>query len=220
MISGPGVDHPEEQTEAEVTLTDRGISVSTRVELVNGDYLTVRPSVGDYVEEAVATVGDRAEVFWKSGPDTRSLPAEVISAEAVPVPRWRLRSTGPAEVSQRRHAVRGRVVLPLEIGHGSVEMTGETVDISEAGMRAACDGMGVPPEPGTVLDLVLQLEDGPMTTKGEVVRFRGRGARWLLSIRLVDLPERDGDRLRRRVFQALREERAKKADDAPPGLRG
>jgi c-di-GMP-binding flagellar brake protein YcgR len=212
MTSGPGVDHPEEQTEAEVTLTDRGISVSTRVELVSGDFITVRPSVGDYVEQAVAAVGDRAQVFWKSGQDTRSLPAEVISAEAVPVPRWRLRSTGPAEVSQRRQAVRGRVTLPLEIGHANVEMTGETVDFSEYGLRAQCDGMGVPPEAGTMLDLVLQLEDGPMTTKGQVVRFQARGARWLLSIQFVDLPERDGDRLRRRVFQALREERARNAE--------
>ena len=212
MTSEPGVDHPEEQTEAEVTLTDRGISVSTRVELVNGDWITVRPSVGDYVEQAVASAGDRAEVFWKSGQDTRSLPAEVESAEVTPVVRWRLRATGPAEVSQRRQAVRARVVLPVDIGHSSVELTGETVDLSEAGMRAGCDGMGVPPEAGSSLDLVLHLEDGPVTVKGEVVRFQGRGARWLLSIRFVDLQERDGDRMRRRVFQALREERARNAE--------
>jgi hypothetical protein len=211
MTSGPGVDHPEEQTEAEVTLTDRGISVSARVELVSGGFITVRPSVGDYVEQAVASVGDRAQVFWKSGRDTRSLPAEVISAEAEPVPRWRLRSTGPAGVSQRRQAVRGRVALPVEIGHANVEMTGETVDLSEYGVRAQCEGMGVPPGPGTMLDLVLQFEDGPMIAKGEVQRFQARGARWLLSIRFVDLPERDGDRVRRRVFQALREERARHA---------
>lgn len=212
MTSGPGVDHPEEQTEAEVTLTDRGISVSTRVELVNGDYLTVRPSVGDYVEQAVATVGDRAEVFWMSGGETRTLPAEVIAAEGAPVVRWRLRATGPAEVSQRRHAVRARLTLPVLVGHWTVELGGETVDLSEAGLRVACDGMGVPPEAGTRLEVVLELEDGPLSAAGEVVRFQGRGARWLLSVRFVDLPERDGDRLRRRVFQALREERARSAD--------
>jgi hypothetical protein len=41
-----------------------------------------------------------------------------------------------------------------------------------------------------------------------------------MSIRFVNIQEKDQDRARRRVFQALREERARKADDAPPDLRG
>jgi hypothetical protein len=41
-----------------------------------------------------------------------------------------------------------------------------------------------------------------------------------MSIRFANLQEKDEDRVRRRVFQALREERARAADDAPPGLRG
>jgi hypothetical protein len=212
MTGEPGVDHPEEQTEAEVTLTGRGISVSTRVEYVGDGVISVRPSVGEYVEQVVATVGDRVEVFWKSGDDTRAVPAEVLSADAGAVPRWRLQITGPAEISQRRQAVRGRLSVPLEIGYGSVEMTGETVDLSENGMRAAAEGFGVPPEKGATLDLVIQLEDGPLKVKGEVVRFAARGARWLLSIRFRDLQEKDGDRVRRRVFQALREERARQTD--------
>jgi c-di-GMP-binding flagellar brake protein YcgR len=52
------------------------------------------------------------------------------------------------------------------------------------------------------------------------VRTQARGARWVMSIRFVDIQEKDQDRVRRRVFQALREERASKADDSPPGLRG
>jgi hypothetical protein len=212
MTGEPGVDHPEEQSEAEVTLTSRGISVSTRVEFVGDGVISVRPSVGDYVEHVVVTVGDSVEVFWKSGEDTRALPAEVLSVDAGAAPRWRLQVTGPAEISQRRQAVRGRLSVPLEIGYGSVEMTGETVDLSENGMRAAADGFGVPPEAGTTLDLVVQLEDGPLKVKGEVVRFAARGARWLLSIRFRDMQEKDGDRVRRRVFQALREERARQAD--------
>jgi hypothetical protein len=212
MTGEPGVDHPEEQSEAEVTLTGRGISVSTRVEFVGDDVLTVRPSVSDYVEQIVASVGDRVEVFWKAGEETRALPAEVLQADAGAAPRWRLKITGPAEVSQRRQAVRGRVTVPLEIGYGSVEMTGETVDLSENGMRAAAEGFGIPPEQGSTLDLVAQLEDGPLRVKGEVVRLQTRGTRWLLSIRFRDLPEKEGDRVRRRVFQALREERARQTD--------
>ena len=212
MTGEPGVDHPEEQSEAEVTLTGRGISVSTRVEFVGDGVISVRPSVGEYVEQVVASAGDRVEVFWKAGEETRALPAEVLTADAGAAPRWRLQITGPSEISQRRQAVRGRVSLPLEIGYGSSELTGETVDLSENGMRATVDGLGIPPEPGSALDLLVQLEDGPLTVKGEVVRFSARGVRWLLSIRFRDVQEKDGDRIRRRVFQALREERARQAD--------
>jgi hypothetical protein len=212
MTGEPGVDHPEEQSEAEVTLTGRGISVSTRVEFVGDGVISVRPSVGEYVEQVVASTGDRVEVFWKAGEETRALPAEVLTADAGAAPRWRLQITGPSEISQRRQAVRGRVTLPVEIGYRSTEMTGESIDLSEAGMRAAADGLGVPPEPGDTLDLVVQFEDGPLRVKGEVVRFSARGARWLLSIRFRDVQEKDGDRIRRRVFQALREERARQAD--------
>jgi c-di-GMP-binding flagellar brake protein YcgR len=67
---------------------------------------------------------------------------------------------------------------------------------------------------------VVHLEDGVVKTRAEVVRTQARGARWVMSIRFVDVQEKDQDRVRRRVFQALREERANKADDAPPGLRG
>jgi hypothetical protein len=213
MTSVPGVDHPEEQSEAEVTLVGRGISVSTRVEFVNDGVIVVRPSVSEFVEQVVAATADRVEIFWKAGDETRGLPAEVLQVEQGAVVRWRLQITGEAEVSQRRKAVRARVALPVEIGFGSYELNGETVDLSEAGMRAACDGFGVLPENGTRLDLVLKLEEGgPLTVKAEAVRIQSRGARWVLSIRFLDLPEKEGDRVRRRVFQALREERARLAD--------
>jgi len=210
MTGQPGVDHPEEQTEAEVTLTGRGISVSARVDFVVGGVISVCPSVSDYLERVVAAAGDQVQVFWKVGDETRALPAEVLQVEAgTAVPRWRLQVTGPAEVSQRRQAVRGRVVVPLEIGYGSAELTGQTVDLSENGLRAAAEGFGVPPEPGSALDLAIQLEDGLLKVKGETVRVQTRGTRWLLSIRFRGVAEKDGDRIRRRVFQALREERAR-----------
>jgi c-di-GMP-binding flagellar brake protein YcgR len=45
-----------------------------------------------------------------------------------------------------------------------------------------------------------------------VVRLQARGASWLLSLRFLNMQERDQDRVRRRVFQALREERARATD--------
>ena len=220
MTSVPGVDHPVEQTEAEVTLTGRGISVSSRVEVVQNEYISVRPSVGEFVDQVVVKVGDVVELFWKTEDAQRALPAEVTDVEQGAVVRWRMRATGPAEASQRRKAVRGRVNVPVVAEYGSIELKGETVDLSEAGLRAEFEGLGAPPEAGAKLRLAIQLEDGGIKTAAEVVRTQARGARWVMSIRFVNMQERDQDHVRRRVFQALREERAKKADDAPPGLRG
>ena len=220
MTSVPGVDHPEEQTEAEVTLTGRGISVSSRVEVVQNEFISVRPSVGEYVDQVVVKVGDVVELFWKTQDAQRALPAEITDVEQGAVIRWRMRATGPAEASQRRKAVRGRVNVSVTAEYGSVELKGETVDLSEAGLRAEFAGLGAPPESGAKVDLKVALEDGPFVMKAEVVRTQARGAQWIISIRFLNLQEKDQDRVRRRVFQALREERAKRADDAPPDLRG
>jgi c-di-GMP-binding flagellar brake protein YcgR len=220
MTSVPGVDHPEEQTEAEVTLIGRGVSVSSRVEVVHDGFIAVRPSVGEFVEQVVVRVGDTVEVFWKGEDSQRALPAEITEVEQGAVIRWRMRITGPAETSQRRKAVRGRVSVPVEAEHGTIDLKGTTVDLSEAGLRAEFEGLGAPPEAGARLALAVHLEDGVVKTRAEVVRTQARGARWVMSIRFVDIQEKEQDRVRRRVFQALREERARKADDAPPGLRG
>jgi c-di-GMP-binding flagellar brake protein YcgR len=174
--------------------------------------MSVRPSVSSYVDEVVVTVGDRVDVFWKGPEDTRCLPAEVLSVEHGAFVRWRLQITGEAEVTQRRTAVRGKLKVAVEAGVGAVELKGETVDLSENGVRANFEGFGIPPEPGQSVDLALSLEDGMVKTKAEVVRVQARGAAWLMSIRFLNIDERDQDRVRRRVFQALREERARLND--------
>jgi hypothetical protein len=212
MSSVPGVDHPEEQSEADVTLTGRGVSVSARVEFVDDGVIVVRPSIGEFSDQAVARVGDVAEVFWRTPEENRAVPAEVESAETGAVVRWRLRMTGPAEQSQRRKAVRARVKLEVEVAMGGYDYTGEVVDLSEAGMRVQLDGFGLAPPTGARLVLAVNLEDGELKTKAQVVRAQDRGSRWLMSLQFLDLEERDGDRIRRRVFQALREERARTSD--------
>jgi hypothetical protein len=212
MTSVPGVDHPEEQGEASVSLAGRDISVSSRVEFAGEGVLVLRPSVSEYVDEFVVQPGDAVEVFWQGPDGIRTLPAQVLTADRGAVVRWRLQITGPAEQSQRRKAVRGRVVVPVEVGTGPYDLSGETVDLSEAGMRAAVEGLGIEPDPGMSVDILITLEDGPLKTKAEVVRIHSRGARWVMSLRFVNVSEKDGDRLRRRVFQALREERARQAE--------
>jgi PilZ domain len=191
MTSVPGVDHPDEQTEAEITLTGRGLSVSSRVELVQDEFITVRPSVGEFVEQVVVAVGDVVEVFWRTEEAQRALPAVITDVDTGAVVRWRMRRAGAAQLSQRRKAVRSRIAVQVVAGYGSVELLGETIDLSEAGLRAEFEGLGAPPEAGSTLDLVVSLEDGETRTKAEVVRTHARGARWVMSIRFLDLHERD-----------------------------
>ena len=87
-------------------------------------------------------------------------------------------------------------------------MTGNTVDLSESGMRALMDGWGLPPEPGTPTQVSLDLDDALVDLHGEFVWTSIRGAQWLLAMKFIDVPEKAADALRRRVFQALRDERA------------
>lgn len=221
MANVPGMDSPQEQTEAEITLPGRGLSVSSRVEVVRDEFISVRPSVGEFVEQVVVKVGDAVEVFWQTGDSQRTVPAEITHVETGAVVRWRMRTTGPAGTCQRRTAVRGRVAVPVLARYGSIELTGQTIDLSEAGLRAEFEGLGAPPEAGAAVGLVISFEeDGDTTTEAEVVRTHARGAHWIMSIRFRHMQEKDQDRVRRRVFRALREERARRADLAPPGLQG
>ncbi|NEK84833.1 PilZ domain-containing protein [Blastococcus saxobsidens] len=212
MSSVPGVDHPAEQSEVDIRLTSANVSVTARVEVVHDGVISVRPSTSEYVGQSVAGVGDLVEVYWMTGDGHRAVPAEVTDVEQGAVIRWRLTISGEAEHSQRREAVRGRLALPVEAEFGGVPLTGETVDISENGTRAHFEGFGLPPEPGTTFAMVIAFEDGGLRARGEVIRIQIRGSRWSMSIRFAEIEEKAQDRIRRRVFQALREERARLAE--------
>ncbi len=212
MISVPGVDHPEEGTEAAVSLVGRKVAVTSRVDSVRDGVIVVRPSL-DYISQSVVKMSDRVDVTWASGQGHRALPAEVLSVDLGAVVRWRLQVMGPAESSQRRQAVRGPDTVPVRVRYGAVEETGETVDLSEGGTRIALVPFGLPPQPGATFDLVVDLGAGPLAIQAELVRWRQtRGGKWLLSLRFLQLREKEEDLVRRRVFLALREQRARESD--------
>jgi hypothetical protein len=71
------------------------------------------------------------------------------------------------------------------------------------------DGWGLPPEPGAPVTVGINLDGAALDVRGDIVRQQFRAVQWLLAIRFTDLSERVQDRLRRRVFQSLREERAR-----------
>lgn len=208
-MSVAGAGRPPADGEAEVTAGRSGVAVSARVEAAGDATVVVRPSAGAFVEQAVVRVGEPVHVFWRDGEDCFVLPAEVGAVERGATPRWHLLVTGPAAPSQRRDAVRARTGLALAVTLAGSELAGELLDLSEAGARVGLDGLGEPPEAGTSLQVTVPLDGGPVTVRAEVVRARTRGARWLLSLRFVGLAEREQDRLRRHVFQVLREERVR-----------
>jgi c-di-GMP-binding flagellar brake protein YcgR len=204
-----GAARPEVDDEAEVTPREHRYPVSTRVEQVTGETVVVRPSVGDFADQEVVRVGDHVQVFWRDATDVWALPAQVAVVERGAVPRWRLTVMGPAESVQRREAVRARIPVPVTVVLGTIHLDGEVVDLSERGIRAVVDALGSPPLPGSVVLLTVHLEDGDVTSRAEVVWHHTRGGRWAVSLRFLDLPEREQDRVRRRVFRAMREERAR-----------
>ncbi|MDT0277993.1 PilZ domain-containing protein [Blastococcus goldschmidtiae] len=178
------------------------VDVSTEFTIV------VRPDGEGTAWKTSVKDGDPVALYWIGANEERTLPAKIVEVEPGEEVRWHLVATGPAERSQRRKAVRGRVTLPVYLPWVDGQLVGETVDLSEAGVRVLVDGWGLPPEPGTRLDIGLTLTDEVLHLGADVVRQQANGPRWLISLSFVDVDDRDADQLRRRVFQALREERA------------
>jgi hypothetical protein len=208
-MTDPYLDRPQESASADVTLIARGITITAHVEVSDVYVVVVRPT-GDATawETHELQPGDAVELYWIGGQEERTLRGTVTQVEGGSDPRWHLAVSGQAERSQRRKAVRARVSVPVIIPWAGAQMEGHTVDLSEGGMRALMDGWGVPLDPGTPTQLSLTLEDALVHLHGEIVWTSIRGAQWLLAIRFLDVPEKAADTIRRRVFQALRDERA------------
>jgi c-di-GMP-binding flagellar brake protein YcgR len=203
------VNRPPESSQADVTLITRGITVTACVDVSTDHALVVSPQGDGSAWKAAVDHGDKVEVFWVAGNEERTLPAKIVEVDAGEEPRWHLAPTGPAERSQRRKAVRARLAVPVVLPWLDSQLTGATVDLSEAGMRAQVDGWGLPPEKGSMLEVTIDLGKGFVDLRGELVWIvTTRGPQWLLAMRFDDVSERDGDRLRQRVFEALRAERA------------
>jgi hypothetical protein len=210
-MTDQNLDRPEESGSADVTLVSRGITVTACVEVSSTGVVVVRPSAGGPADRDTIQIGDPVELYWVGGEEERTLGGKIAAIDTGPEPRWHLSVAGPAERSQRRKAVRGRVQIPVLIPWAGAQMEGTTVDLSEAGMRALMDGWGVPMEAGTTTQLTLTLDDALIHLRGEIVWTVERGAQWLLAMKFLDVPEKAADLLRRRVFRALREERAAQA---------
>jgi c-di-GMP-binding flagellar brake protein YcgR len=208
------VDRPEERSEADVTLITRGLTVAARVEISEETRIVVCPAGEGAEWKTTVNAGDAVEVYWVGGQEERTLRALIsaVEAEEGEDPRWHLSVNGPAARSQRRKAVRARVELPVLFPWSGGTVSGKSVDISEAGMRALVDGWGLPPESGVGLFVTITLEDAVVDVSAQVVWHADRGKQWLMAMKFNDVPEKTADQLRRRVFKALRDERSRSLD--------
>jgi len=210
----PDVHRPDARTQADLTLVTRGLTVTACVIRSDESGLVVSPTADDRTWQDFTKPGDRVELYWVSGYEERTLPARVSVVDDAGHPLWHLQPTGPAERSQRRKAVRARVAVPVVMPWSGGLLRGHTIDLSEGGAKVLVDGWGLPPESGTPVRPTLALDDDvELDLVGEVAWGADRGTgQWLLAVRFTDVDERDGDTLRRRVFRALREERAREVD--------
>jgi hypothetical protein len=203
------IHRPEESASADVTVISRGVTVTAQVEVSDTYVVVIRPTGGPPGwDSAEIQLGDAIELYWVGGQEERTLAGTVSQVEGGADARWHLAVSGMAERSQRRKAVRARVAVPVIIPWAGAQMTGNTVDLSEGGMRALMDGWGVPLDPGTPSQVSLTLDEALVHLHGEIVWTSIRGAQWMLAMKFKDVPEKAADLLRRRVFQALRDERA------------
>jgi hypothetical protein len=209
MTTPTAFDLPEVSTSADLTLVTKGLTVTAAIERADEYALIVRPTAGAHAREVGVKPGDPVELYWRAAYEERTLPAKITEIEDGLSPCWRLQPTGPAERSQRRKAVRAWVELPVTVTCNTAQLTGQTVDLSEAGARVVVDGWGLPPEKGTPAQVTVTLEKGFVDARATVVRHAVRGVQWELALQFQGVSQHDEDRLRQRVFQALREERSR-----------
>jgi hypothetical protein len=212
MNGDPGVDYPDNGNEVQLSVPGGGVTVDCRTVSAEDGVLVLKTMGLDEPKRVGLKAGDRVEVFWARVLDSRVVPATVAAVEGATDSRWRLRVTGPVEVSQRRPAVRARVAIPVVLTTGEQTIETVTDDLSEGGARIVVEATGTLPEPGTSLDVHLDLNGSDLTARAQVIRvITLETGRKFLSVGFSGLSEREQDRIRRRVFQALREERARLA---------
>jgi PilZ domain len=215
---------PLRDADIEFTLVTRGLTIPSQVEQFDESGLVLRPHLSALLHKIAVRPGEVVELYWQGTEDEQTMPARISEVDDA-AERLHLTPTGPARRSQRRRAVRAAIELPVLFKVAGVPLFGRTVDLSEAGLRTVVDGWGLPPEPGTSVEADLTLDDAPpsadlsavadaaiLSLAGVIVRQRHVRARWELSMQFHGLPQQVEDRLRRRVFRALREERARAVD--------
>jgi hypothetical protein len=238
VLGEPGVDYPEDKTVVDVVATSRSDVLMSFVEEVRDSELIISLPKDRLQRPVRLDTGERLEIIWRGPEELRALPAELADVDKEAEHRWRLRVVGPAGRGQRRGAVRAPMIVPVQIQRDSDSFLGNTVDLSETGLRCIVDlatedkaartaeapvsanaETGGPKtaaagpgrlDVGQVVAVTTGWDGETVSVRGEVVRRHHReDALQEVSVRFIAPPEYVEDAIRRRVFTSLRDMRVR-----------
>lgn len=136
MATGiPGVDHPEAREPVDVYSASRGDALTSFVEDSGNGPLLLTVPLDRSGRRVRLDVGENVQLVWKGPEGLRALPAELTEVLPGEEPRWQVKPMGPSTRGQRRNAVRAPMFLPVEVVSGQTQLIGETIDVSEGGLR-------------------------------------------------------------------------------------
>ncbi len=151
-----------------VELDDK-LALPSRVENVDGLELVL--AAPRYVGNVTPpSPGDPVTVHWTARGGLSGLPAQFVAANRTPMPVWRVRVRGEAEVVQRRRYVRMPVGAPVtltHLGHSSIRV-GHILDLSEGGVRVRVSSDGSAVRDQVVVRLAL--DDEVVDIEGTILR--------------------------------------------------
>jgi hypothetical protein len=155
-----------------------------------------------------------AELVWVTAGELRVAPAQVVevldAADPGEAPGWRVALLGPPAAGQRREAVRASVHWPLDVadaGGAAGSLVGETVDVSEAGVRARVRAEGGAARPHRWQEVVLTLRTagGELVVPASVRRVQDADPpwSWTFSAAFAGLTRESAEVVRREVLAGL-----------------
>jgi hypothetical protein len=131
----PGVDYPEVREPVDVQAASRGDALTSFVHEAGDGRLVLTVPVDRTGRRVRVDVGEYVQLVWTGPEGLRALPVELVEVIPGDEPHWRVKPIGPSTRGQRRNAVRAPMSLPVELLVGEVQLIGETVDVSEGGLR-------------------------------------------------------------------------------------
>jgi hypothetical protein len=186
--------------------------------LPDEDRLVFRPDGAEEVEPPAAPREDPypdppsaatpAELFWLVAGRLRVAPAQVTAVERVDgVPHWSVRLLGETADGQRRQSVRAPVSWPVTLDTPAGRLEGETLDVSEAGLRARLTPAGEAGRPHRrdLVDVVLRTTGGELLARAQVRRVQEADPpwAWTVSVRFSGLSQASAEVVRREVRAGL-----------------
>lgn len=149
-------------------------------------------------------------MVWRGAREMQQAPITVLETEGPPLAAWRVRLTGLGVRCQRRAFVRADVNLPVVLHHGKDLHEITALDLSEGGMRGRARELP-PLTTGEPVTLEFTVDGSGVALPARLVRIRREavGQSVDLGLAFTGMDIRQADRMRRFVFDQLREHRAR-----------